>query len=34
MMTMANGSTMTISRSKAFVNPVGFSNGWAPPVPS
>jgi len=30
---MANGSTMTIRRSKEFVNPVGFSNGWAPPAP-
>ena len=31
--TMANGSTMTIRRSNRFVNPVGFSNGWAPPAP-
>ena len=33
MSTMANGSTMTIRRSNMFVNPVGFSNGWAPPTP-
>jgi hypothetical protein len=30
---IANGSTMTNSRSNMLVKPVGFSNGWAPPTP-
>jgi hypothetical protein len=30
---MANGSTMTNSRSKRLVKAVGFSNGWAPLAP-
>ena len=30
---VANGRTMTMKRSNMLVNPVGFSNGWAPPVP-
>jgi len=33
MRTVANGSTMTSSRSNMLVNPVGFSNGCAPPAP-
>ena len=33
MNTIANGAAMTSSRSKRFVKPVGFSNGWAPPTP-
>ncbi len=33
MKTIANGSTMTSSKSNMLVKLVGFSNGCAPPAP-